>query len=97
MIQQECPPPASIDPKRIGSLPPDPLGPLPDEFQDDQLLRTIDSLKFSRYGLVWNYTQFCFLYNMYGKMSLEEASIEPAPATGDTETAGNTTTVSESI
>lgn len=69
-----------IDLSKIKSLPPDPLGPLPAEFQDDPLLVNVDFVRSCRYGLVWNPKQFCFLYSNYGKLSMEDALREPTKA-----------------
>lgn len=77
MYRQSCPRPASIDPSRVKAMPEDPLGPLPVEFQDDQVLVDIDSMKMSRYGLVYTFEQYKFLYGQYGKMTLEEAMAKP--------------------
>lgn len=69
--------PASVDPTRIKALPADPIGPLPEPFNNDHILVLIDQIRACRHGSVTTYGQFQFLYKLFGKVPYEEATAIP--------------------
>lgn len=77
MWRHQFPRSRSIDPTSVKPLPEDPLGGFPEEFEDDPIVVDIDSIRSCRFGSVWTFGQFCFLYGQYGKMSLEDAMKKP--------------------